>query len=87
MYIIEMYNWGRLQNLDFSEQIRSLDTLLALVEDSKEVELIKLIKKVVSTLDVDSYFELRDYIFNDRIKKDAELYFLEYKDQQNSLRD
>jgi hypothetical protein len=76
LYVVELHNWGKIQNHDYGKEIELLSLFGSLIDDTEVSKVIVLINKLVKELDVEAFLGLRKVVISQQIKKDSELYIL-----------
>ncbi len=76
LYIAELYNWGGIQNHDYSTEIALLEPIVEMAANSKTSEVIQLIVALVRDMDPQALLLLKTIIESGQLVKNSELHIL-----------
>ena len=76
MYIVELHNWGIVNNYDMSHEIKLLEKMVNGSEDSEVTSVINLILRLVRDMDVEAFIKLKDIIHANQLRPGTELHIL-----------
>lgn len=76
MYEIELFNWGGIQQHDYRHEMKLLAGLITIQSDTRMVQIIGMIRRLVFDLDAGALVELKEVLEAGEITPDSEMYIL-----------
>jgi hypothetical protein len=76
IYLCEAHNWGRINNLDFNEEIRMFNKTIDLLPENELSITLEELLKVITALDLKAYLSLRQKLYDGRFEVPSELHTL-----------
>lgn len=76
IYELELQNWGRLKQIDYSYHLDILHSINQKLPDSPLSEILLDLSKVVSQLDLEAFLKVKALLLNDTFEQPSELHTL-----------